>query len=322
MTLLFNTINQHLMADPGLDTQRLPTFYPSAASCINELDGSVIGTCLRSQWFRCKGYEESNPPGLYSQWIFAAGNMWERFLTDKLKEAGLFLGSSIKHQDLESYVSGEIDILIKDVDNPGKKIIVEAKSYSAANYQAKKELVGAREFRGMPALQAKPKDQNLLQAFLYLNWFKDQDVTKSIIPYVDRSCSGPDGQPEFHITLHEQGGKTYPSITAYKYVSTNGEYVPYENGKYIDYRISFSGIMGRYKDLLNSLKLDTPPTAEYQHSFSDEQVENKFAAGVLAKTKYENWKRDPAVNKIGDWQCSYCSHKDTCAAFKQDEGVL
>ena len=73
MTLLFETINNGLMAEAPLETQRLPTFYPSAASCINEENGQVIGTCLRAQWFRCKGYEESNPPGLYSQFIFAAG---------------------------------------------------------------------------------------------------------------------------------------------------------------------------------------------------------------------------------------------------------
>ena len=321
--LLFQTVNEKMSEGSALTTQRLPTFYPSAASCRSETDGKIIGTCLRSQWFRCKGYEESNPPGVYSQWIFAAGIMWEKFLTEKMKEAGLFLGSSIKHQDLGSYVSGEIDILIKDPDNFGKKIIIEAKSYGAQNYQAKKDLIGAREYRGMPAIQAKPKDQNLLQAFLYLNWFEDQDVSKVILPYLDRSCSGPDGNAEFHITNILRNGRHYPVIKAYKYTeTTKGVYAPYENGEYTDWRVSFEGIMERYKELLQSLQKDTPPTAEYQHVYSDDQIELKFSEGEIAKTKYENWKRDPKANKIGDWQCAYCSHKDTCAAYKEDEGVL
>ena len=54
--------------------------------------------------------------------------MWEKWLTEQFKNAGLFLGSSLKHQDLRSYVSGEIDILIRDPDLPGKKIIIEAKT--------------------------------------------------------------------------------------------------------------------------------------------------------------------------------------------------
>lgn len=112
-------------------------------------------------------------------------------------------------------------------------------------------------------------------------------------------------------------------IKAYKYTeTTKGVYAPYENGEYTDWRVSFEGIMERYKELLQSLQKDTPPTAEYQHVYSDDQIELKFSEGEIAKTKYENWKRDPKANKIGDWQCAYCSHKDTCAAYKEDEGVL
>ena len=59
--LLFQTVNEKMSEGSALTTQRLPTFYPSAASCRSETDGKIIGTCLRSQWFRCKGYEESNP---------------------------------------------------------------------------------------------------------------------------------------------------------------------------------------------------------------------------------------------------------------------
>ena len=322
MTLLFETINNGLMAEAPLETQRLPTFYPSAASCINEENGQVIGTCLRAQWFRCKGYEESNPPGLYSQFIFAAGIMWEKWLTEQFKAAGLFLGSSLKHQDLKAYVSGEIDILIRDPDMPGKKIIIEAKTYGAGNYSAKRELVGMRAWQGKPAIQAHPKDQNLLQAFLYLIWFKDQNVSKTIIPYLDRSCSGPDGNAEFHITYEVHNNRHYPVIQAYKYVASGDTYVPVDNGRYVDRRVSFEGIMERYADLLASLKSDLPPPAEYKHVFTDEEVIQRFNDGDIAKTKYEKWQSDPAKNKIGDWQCSYCNHSDTCKAFKDEEGVM
>ena len=179
-----------------------------------------------------------------------------------------------------------------------------------------------RAWQGKPAIQAHPKDQNLLQAFLYLIWFKDQDVSKTIIPYLDRSCSGPDGNAEFHLTYEVHNGRHYPVVQAYKYVASGKDYVAVDNGRYVDRRVSFEGIMDRYADLLASLKSDLPPPAEYKHVYTDEEIIQRFGDGDIAKTKYEKWQADPVKNKIGDWQCSYCNHSDTCKSFKEEEGVM
>ena len=103
----------------------------------------------------------------------------------------LELGSN-GHCLLGSFL-GELDILIRDHD--GGLAIVENKSYGAHNYGAKKEICGSRDSK------PKPKMQNLIQSFLYQYHFQDQ-VNRTYLTYLDRSCSSPDNNKEFEITVY------------------------------------------------------------------------------------------------------------------------
>ena len=126
---IFDKIDQGLMTGTGLSVDRLPTFYPSSASCVDEINTEkVIGSCLRQQYYRCTKTPESDPAGLYSQYIFAAGNMWEDFLIEQFKRAGLWLGNNIKFAIVDKYISGEIDILIKNPDGEKGIAVVESKT--------------------------------------------------------------------------------------------------------------------------------------------------------------------------------------------------
>lgn len=304
---VFNIIDEHLMSAPPISVDRLPTFYPSAASCVSDTDSSTpIGACLRSQYYRCAGYSKTNPSGLFSQYIFAAGNWWEDWVIEQLKQAGVWIGNSIKFQDMERYISGEIDILIRDPETD-EKIIIENKTYSSANYQAKKELCGSRDAK------PKPKDQNVLQSFLYLGQFAEQDINKVALTYLDRACGGPDNNKQFLIEKYIDNGKTYPRIS-----TTERDGTPYS---YVDKRITLEGIYDRYTDLMNHLKAAEMPAPDYRHVFSTEEVRQKHEAGLIAKTKMANWERNSEKYPIGDWQCSYCDYKDQCKADQEAENA-
>jgi Holliday junction resolvase-like predicted endonuclease len=303
---VLNTLNARLMEKFPLDVQRMPSFYPSSASCVDEMDKETVhGACLRAQWYRCMQYEESNPSGLYSQYIFAAGNLLEKFLADKLRETGIVVGTGVKFSIPERYISGELDIVIKDHD--GGLAIVENKTYSSANYAAKKEICGSKDSK------PKPKMQNLIQSFLYQHAMQDQ-VNRTYLTYLDRACGSPDNNKEFEITVHVDARteKSYPRIK-----TTDFDGSPYE---YIEKSISMEGIFARFDSLMTHLQEQRIPVGDFRHTLSSSEIDARYESGEITKYKYENYVRNPDKNPIGDWNCSYCSYSDTCKAQKKIDG--
>lgn len=305
---LTNILTKHLTSHNGLKTDRFPAFHPSSASCIDAEDKeTVIGTCLRQQFYKFKKYPESNPSTIYSQWIFAAGNNWEDYLTEQLKQSGVWLANSVKFANNDLFVSGEIDILIKgpnfNEETGSGKIIVENKTYNASIYVVKKEICGNA------SQKPKPKDLNVIQSFIYLCTFDDQ-VDGVILYYIDRSCSGPENNKEFYITIHNEDNDFYPHVTSTDYYGNTFSYV--------DKRISYSGIKNRFTSLISYLKSNELPSPEFQHKYTAEQIESKYKLGLIAKTKYEDYSKSPNTKTIGDFQCSavYCNYSDLCAAQK------
>lgn len=294
---IFANVGKHLTRKSPIRAVRLPTFYPSAASCIDKTDGvTPIGACMRAQYFRCTYIPESNPSGVYSQWIFAAGNLWENYLTEQFKQMGLWLANSVKFSIPDHYVSGEVDIVIRHPDT-GNKWIVENKTFSSGNYHAAKTLCGT-----IKGTVPQYKDQNLLQAFLYLYPFRGE-IEGTHLTYIDRACGGERYQVQFDIKEHVVGNDSFPSVTTKvgdSYQTT------------VDKRISMNGIFDRYSDLMSHLVQKKVPEPDYSHSYSSHVIESKFQTGDIAKTNYEAYKRNPEKNPIGDWQCEYCNHKDYC----------
>lgn len=296
-----------------VSSSRIPTFYPSAASCRDEHDPNLIhGSCLRQQWYRCSGHKESNPSNAYNHYIFAAGNMWEDWLTEQCKQMGIWLANSVKWSIRDYYISGEIDILIKDDD--GKPVIIENKTYNASNYNAKKSICG------LGGTVPTPKYQNAMQAALYLSYFSKPEnggVERVILTYMDRSCSDPKAQMEFEITLNPVGDKTYIHVECY---NSSGLFYSYDIPG-----ITMEGIFSRYQELMDSLKnsLDIPPKADFYHIYPEDMVEEKFSSGEISKTAYEKYKKDPSKNPIGHWLCmSYCNYRDLCKVQKDIDGDL
>lgn len=305
---LWDLIDAHLTKKPALKTERLPTFYPSSASTIDKLTGKPIGACLRAQWYRCMGYEVSNPDTPYSQYIFAAGNIWEKWVTDQFKQMGLYLGNNIKWADSDRYISGEIDLLIKDPEDlDGKPVIWENKTFYS--YYAEKELCGNS------TQPPKPKDSNLLQAFIYLDQFLGQ-VNKAILGYLSRENGS---RNEFIIEMIKlDDGEHHPKITTFWIKSDQ----PDKTYSYIDRRISIEGIYSRYELLMQHLQEGKLPMADYRHFYTDKEVEARFESGDIAKTTYAKWQKDKDPYPIRDFQCRYCSYQNMCQAQKEKDGHM
>lgn len=58
------------------------------------------------------------------------------------------------------------------------------------------------------------------------------------------------------------------------------------------------------------------PRPEYEWSYSPERVEELFKGAVIGKTKHKEYK-DGKINRLGDWQCSYCPFAATGCIAKQ-----
>jgi hypothetical protein len=307
MINLWQQLDTHLMKKNPLKVDRLPTFYPSAASCLSEIDGKNIGSCIRENYYRCSGYEQSDKDSVWSQYVFAGGRIWEEWVISRVKEMGIFLANNLKFVDLERYISGELDLVISDPEGGAKPAIFEMKTFYG--YDAHKQILGTSY------VPPSPKESNLLQAFLYLGEFIGQ-VEKVYLMYFARDDHA---RNQFVIEMVEKDGKHYPQITTYWAKANNEE----KSHTYIDYRISLEGIFGRYNDLMNCLKDGKIPKGDFRHSYTEKEIETLFASGDISKTAYAQWQKDKDPFALGHWKCrKYCSYRTTCLAQKKEDGHL
>jgi len=268
-------------------------FYPSEASVkFTDLHGieRVEGSCLRQQYYRITGEGASSGTDPYSQWIFALGSGVEQILIEQWKQMGIWVANSVRFYDKEHNISGELDAVLIDPEN-GQLFGVEVKSFYG--YYAKKSICGDKKNEG------RPKGSQLLQCLIYVDLCKKLGIIDyfKMIYYARDSAD----RAEFDINISVQAdGKRYPSI----------------NGV-IDYRFEIDDIYIRYAELETYLENKQLPPRDFSIKYSGELVEKLNAIGEIAKTNYEKWKKSPAKNPIGDWQCKYCSFSEHC--WKENE---
>lgn len=82
----------------------------------------------------------------------------------------------------------------------------------------------------------------------------------------------------------------------------------------------------KYFTELNKEVLALPPKflppAEYEFAWGAEKVEKAYQKGIVSKSKYEGWKKGhKGKERIGDWQCAYCSHRNDCLALENPSKV-
>lgn len=262
-------------------------FYPSEASVkyidVNGVE-RVEGTCLRASWYRLKGGFEREATNPYGEWIFALGKAVEEILVEQWKEMGIWVGNNIKFYDKENDISGEIDCMIRDLET-GELVCTEIKSFYG--YKATKDICGNKSQEG------RPKTSQLLQSLIYVDLGRrtGQFNYVKMIYYARDSAN----RAEFDIKLIQDNEVWRPTI----------------NGV-IDYRFTMEDIYSRYQELNIYLNNDKIPPRDYEISWDAEKIEKEFLLGNVAKTTYEDWKKNPKKNTIGDWNCRYCGFCNIC----------
>ena len=283
---LVKHIDDHLLRKSAFTGYRnRGNMYPSQASVKYMHTGYgeevIKGACLRSVFYRCKGYEPE-PFNARTMTIFACGNIFEDWLIEQCKQVGSWRANSVKFFDDNLKLSGEIDILVEDPDTK-ELVIIECKTTSG--YWSWREIAGNKSIKG------KAKPAHLLQLMLYLYQHR-AEVSKGVLFYVNLDSKE---KKQFIVELHEESGKHFPIIDGKLYKT-----------------FSVQDIHARYEEVQGYIDKNELPPRDFSKEYSPEQVEIQYARGELSKTNYEKYKKNPTKYPCSDWACNYCSYRKHC----------
>ena len=167
-------------------------FYPSQASCIikNEYnETSLIGACLRNNYWRVNAIKPTNPMTARSKRITGYAKLIEQFEIEQYKKLGIWRDNNVKFYNTKYNISGEADAIIYD---KGINLNIGIEIKTGYDYRFRKEVIGTHYRKG------KPKLDNLLQTMLYIDYF---NIPFKIV-YIDR---GNAARKEYSITLNKDG---------------------------------------------------------------------------------------------------------------------
>jgi len=115
--------------DHNITQERIPSFrhphlYPSEASVI-DADGVIHGRCLRQVYYRLTNTQKTNPENARAMWIFQMGLLVEAAIIEQCKQAGIWYDDHVKWYNPEFNLSGELDVVIRNPEEPDMLIGVE-----------------------------------------------------------------------------------------------------------------------------------------------------------------------------------------------------
>lgn len=319
------------IARPRMGNEKDPTLWPSESAAIvkNEYNENVnLGRCRRSIFFRYllasfKYYEKYShyselvkqinqaivPIDSYTRFIWAQGNLYEDYLLNTSKESGVYIADQTQVYIPSHKVSGKIDIIVIDPSTE-KYRIVEAKSVYGFNAS---RVLGTPSERKQGQLGT-PKASYLMQLGLYQWWYanKREQFGDGLLVCGARDTGR---YAEFGVTvdLNEDTGQNH--IMYY-----------YNNpctGDKIDSGITIENILSQFAYVQTCLDSGVVPQRDFDLSYSPQKIDTLYERGLLNKSetqRYEKRKKQieegkTRVNKQiekGDWQCSFCSYKNTC----------
>ena len=305
---LQKAISQNILPE----TRRSFTFYPSSASIKlsePEKGKSVVGTCLRQQYYQLSGEKASNKVSADVKLSGIIGNKLHDLAGEMLDEFGF--SAQLQRVAVEHAfyipginVSGRCDYI--GYDHLNKEVIgIEIKT------------VG--QWKASQCIE-EPSGAHVLQSLLYLNYYKenypDLNINKWYIVYISRTENyaikgRKHGSPlemiwDFHLTISPKDGAAIVH-------SHNG------SRKWDDYTVS--NMYDRYKLLKESLDKKSPPPRDYNVLYDEPTITTLHKKNQLTRktdiAKVETWLRKGAVPgklnlKIGDMECNYCPFGATC----------
>ena len=289
-------------------SRRRPGLYPSEASVEYIQDGmhKVDGKCLREAWYRHMQYPKSDPAGPVLMHTADLGKWDEIGLIDRWKKMGLWIGNNIKFYRQDLVLSGELDAILKILD---KKIGYEIKTFYA--YPAQREILGLKR----PEVPGKPKSNQLLQALIY-SWEYRNELDEYRMYYLER---GNGKRVEFEVGCEEKPGPNGTHTCWYRQIP--GDYWNKFNKDKVYLPFGIEDIHDRYKKLIKYIRTETLPPKDFEAIYNTEKIELLKSKGLIAKTTYEKWQKNPKKNPIGNWQCSYCAQKSRCKTDSLQETI-
>jgi len=330
---------------PKLGDARHPTLWPSEASAmIEDTHGrpKVVGKCRRSTFFRYlvsnyKFYNKYNhlsllvndieqkyiSPDRYLLWLWAAGELYEEYIVNLSKAAGIFVETQTQVYVPEQNVSGKIDVITINPDS-GKKRINEIKSVYGFGANA----VLGTPYERKKGLSGTPRDSNLMQIALY-HWkiaANNSNFENSALLYGSRDTGR---YAEYSIWTENQDGYT---IIKYQGISPKITTA-------IQSPITIDSILqDGYQYVINHLEAGEVPPRDYELQYTQEKINELYNDKELSKTDTE--KHEKILERItdnilrieagkkplkelkpiekGDWQCDRCSYKNVCYNENQE----
>jgi hypothetical protein len=284
---LFDILDQNITQD-RIASFRHPRLYPSEASVV-DIDGTTHGRCLRAVYYRLTNTEKTNPENARAMWIFQMGNIVEAAIIEQCKQAGIWYADHIKWFNPRYNISGELDFVIRHPQEPDMLIGCEVKSFYG--YQASSQIMGTRTRPGFP------KMDQLLQAFLYVDWFKEI-LSGFKMVYMDR---GGADRRDFNIQFieaDEDGTRVvYPVVD-----------------NQVFHGFTLNGIYDRFEKAWALYQAQELPDRDYRLYYSPEEMEQRIANNLVSKTDTKGFQRYPFRLKYrkADWQCRYCNWTNLC----------
>ena len=293
---ILKALKKQIESPTVIKYKRVFAHSPSSSMCYSATNSKPIGSCIRSNYLLAKGYPSSKEKDAYLQMTAEAGKLWEKWLIDQYKILGIYLDHSVRVFDEINNVSGEIDILHMNPET-NEMEITECKQYNGSNFYAQSEICGSS------SKTPKPKDDHLLQVFLYLLTLKNNEENINFINlvYLDRSCASFYNNMQFRISLYTLAD-SFTLIPKIEYYDSKGNLT-----FYLDQRITNNNVYEKNKMLESFIEQDIIPPKDYDMTYTSQKVEMLYKTGEISKTKYNKYKDDPTNNPIGDWRCLYCS---------------
>jgi hypothetical protein len=310
-----------IMNPPIRDVKGFNAFYPSSASVkVQDPDlgiPRVIGgpnACLRNQYYEIKGVPPTNYPNPQGVLKMEAGGYIQSMIEEKLKQAGLWIGSEKRLWIPKYKLSGRVDTWAWDPESlqPGRKrvpIMVEFKSMG--RFQ---ESGPIRPSKG----SLMPKDEHICQVVPYLDYFSQfpeafhGEPVRCVIFAIGRDSFE---WKEHVVQLAGRGQYGMDLKDDERFVVVRNEMGTFQL-KYI----TVSGIYTRFMELAGYLRAKQVPPRDFMVQYDNEVIHRMFEKDLLTKKDREllvrGKKEDPEgknpwISK-GDWQCVYCGFKDKC----------
>ena len=313
MNYLSDKLANALRAPALPSYRRSSNLTPSSASIVipDNMGGQkAVGACLRQQYYKITGVDESSSQ-VNVDWTLSAimGDQLHHMIGHLIDTHGFAMGIqkiTAEHPiyDKTFKLSGRSDLIAWDYNNK-EPIGIEVKSIG--EYKAKKAL-------------EQPLEEHVLQSIVYLDFYNrnivdsQKKIKKWYIWYVSRT--------ENWSVKAKPHNSEFTMLWDFCIELDQG--VPIIRGSGFTQRwehFNISKVYERYQLLTDYIKTNTVPPRDYQIAYPPEKIAGMHKADLLTrkadKEAVEKWLAKGAPDgklkvEMGDGECMFCEFSSLC----------